>query len=74
MGQLVREIEKNTLEKIVATMGEFKGKQRIDIRIYFQDDNDEWRPTKKGINLGLDDQKEFKDLVGEIDQAIRKKN
>jgi len=76
MNQTIAEIEKNTLEKIVATLGEYKDKQRIDIRVYFQPDADpnNWVPTKKGINIGLDTWGEFKDLIEKVDQAISKKN
>ena len=33
---------------------------------------DDYKPTKKGINLGMEQWKEFKDLVGKIDKAIGK--
>jgi len=36
MNQTIAEIQKNTLEVIRATLGEYKDKQRIDIRLYFQ--------------------------------------
>ena len=74
MNQTIAEIEKNTLEKIVASMGEYKDKQRIDIRVYFQPDADpdNWIPTKKGINISLDSWGAFKGLVEKIDKAITK--
>jgi len=74
MTQTIAEIDKTATEKVVATLSEFKGKQRIDIRIYYQDDNNESKPTKKGINLSLDDWQEFKDLIKKVDQAIGKRN
>ena len=33
---------------------EFRGNEYIDIRKYYQADDGEWRPTKKGISLSLD--------------------
>ncbi len=70
-----QEVEKNTLEKLVATLGEYKDKPRIDIRVYFQPDADpdNWVPTKKGINISMDSWGEFKNLVAKIDQAVSKK-
>jgi hypothetical protein len=38
-------------DKIIVTAKEFKGKQYIDIRTYFENDAGEWIPTKKGISL-----------------------
>jgi len=61
LGQVTGEMQENALEKIVATLAEYKGKQRVDIRVRYQDDNQEWIPTKKGINLGLNSWKEKKD-------------
>ena len=69
----IGEIKRGALEKIVATLMESKGKQRIDIRIYAlsdQQEPDNWLPTKKGINLTMDDWKEFKALVDKIDRTI----
>lgn len=73
MNQIIAEIPKNALEKVVATMGEYKGKPRIDIRVHFQPDAsepDNWIPTKKGINLSPDMWPDFKELVGKVDKAI----
>ena len=46
------EIKKNNTEIIRISQSEFKGKSFIDCRVYFRtDENDEWKPTKKGIAL-----------------------
>ena len=74
-GKVIGEIDKNQLEKIVATLGEYKDKQRIDIRVYFQPDADpnNWIPTKKGINVALDSWPEFKGLIEKIDAVVGEK-
>jgi hypothetical protein len=41
-------------DKIIVTVKEFKGKQYIDIRTYFENEEGEWIPTKKGISLTPD--------------------
>ena len=41
-------------DKIIVTVKEFKGKQYIDLRTHFQNDQGEWIPTKKGISLTPD--------------------
>lgn len=68
----IGEFERNATEKVVGTIGEYQGKQRVDLRIYYQPDADNWYPTKKGINLGLDNWKDFKDLMGRVDDALSK--
>ncbi|MEQ8167744.1 MAG: transcriptional coactivator p15/PC4 family protein [Candidatus Eremiobacterota bacterium] len=70
--RIIGEIKKNRGEKIVFSLGEFKGKKRIDIRNYFlgEEDSETWKPTKKGINISLEQWQEFKELLKEVDNAL----
>jgi hypothetical protein len=57
----IGEIQKGK-DKIIVTVKEFKGKQYIDLRTHFENDQGEWIPTKKGISLtpdNVDDMIEF---------------
>ena len=38
-------------EQIVVRVSEFKGKQYLDVRRYWQDDEGEWAPSKKGCSI-----------------------
>ena len=42
---------KTALEKVVVELTEYRGHQLVNSRIWFLDDSDEWRPTKKGLAL-----------------------
>lgn len=44
---------------------EFRGKELLDIRVYYLSDDNEFHPTKKGIAI-------FPDLVDEFYEAINK--
>lgn len=46
----IGEIDKGK-DKIIVTVKEFKGKQYVDIRTFFENDDGEWIPTKKGISF-----------------------
>jgi hypothetical protein len=48
---LIGEIQKGATDKIMVTVKEFKGKQYIDVRTYFENDAGEWIPTKKGVSF-----------------------
>ncbi len=48
---ILAEIEKNPMEKILITISEFKNKKYVDLRVYFMNDNMEWKPTKKGVTI-----------------------
>ena len=54
---VIGEIQKGT-DKIMVTVKEFKGKTYVDIRTFFENDQGEMVPTKKGVSLtpeNLDD-------------------
>ncbi len=48
---LICDIEKNQKERIRVSIEEYRGSVFIDCRVYFECDDGEWRPTKKGIAL-----------------------
>ena len=77
MNRIIGEVPKNTMEKIVASLGEYQGRPRIDIRLYFRPEVSEpakWLPTKKGLNLSPDDWPEFRDLMGKVDLTVGNDN
>ncbi len=45
------ELERSKTEKLIIEDSEFKGRQLINMRIFFLGDNDEWLPTKKGVTF-----------------------
>ncbi|WP_333641788.1 transcriptional coactivator p15/PC4 family protein [Mesotoga prima] len=45
------EIDKNSLEKIRIQRTNYKGKDLLDIRVFYEAENGEWKPTKKGITV-----------------------
>jgi hypothetical protein len=49
--KLIHEFQKNANEKVRVELCQFQGKDYINLRIYFQDDDNQWRPTKKGITI-----------------------
>ncbi len=70
MSEPVAEMEKGPNEKIFFSLSEYKGKKYADIRIYFEDDEGEWKPTKKGITLSPDRFAEFKDNVEALEKFL----
>ena len=59
--KIIKEIQKNKTETIVISEKEFRGNDYIDIRVFYRDDSEELKPTKKGVMINknlLDDLKE----------------
>ncbi len=71
MGDQVAEMEKGWNEKIVFGVSEYKGKTYADIRIYYEDDEGEWKPTKKGVTVSLDRFWEFKENMQILEDHLR---
>ena len=65
MNQTIAEFEKNSSEVVRISLSEFKGHSYVDIRIFYEDDEGEWRPTKKGVTVSVD-------LVDELLEAVKK--
>jgi len=65
------EIKKNSKEVIRISQSEYKGHSFIDLRIFFEDGNGEYHPTKKGISFNPAIAKE---LVEGILDVVEKNN
>jgi hypothetical protein len=70
MTDFVAEMEKGWNEKIVFGVSEFKGKKYADVRIYFEDDEGEWKPTKKGVTVALERFYEFKENLEKLEEFL----
>ncbi len=63
--QVVHSFPKNPLEEVRASVSVYKGKQYVDLRIYYKGDDGEFHPSKKGLTLSLD-------LFSELEEAVEK--
>jgi len=63
--KLIYEFSKNTGQKVVIQLREFKGKKLIDVRVLYLSEDGSWRPTPKGICLR-------RELIHELKQGIDK--
>lgn len=61
----IAEVQKNVKERIQIIVTEYHGHKFVDCRVYSEDDNGAWRPTKKGIALNGD-------CISEVIEALQK--
>ncbi len=54
MDDAVVRIRRRDHEEVRVVLNEYHGQQWLDIRLYFQTEDGEWRPTRKGVSLRLD--------------------
>ena len=65
----IHEFKKNARDIVRVELGQFKGYEVINIRVFYQSDNNEgkWLPTRNGITM-------LADLIPELKEAIDKAN
>jgi hypothetical protein len=62
--QILYRFNRNQNETVYFNLHEYKGKKYLDLRVFFQpEDQEEMRPTRKGITIPVD-------LLGELKKGI----
>ncbi|HOV90522.1 MAG TPA: transcriptional coactivator p15/PC4 family protein [Syntrophorhabdaceae bacterium] len=59
-------------DKIKVALKEFKGKRYVDMRTYFENDEGEWIPTKKGITFSPDLLEDVLKILKDAKKVIEK--
>ena len=52
--QKIAEFHKKHNEKVVVSLSKFRGITYVDVRVYYQADDGEFKPTRKGVTLSPD--------------------
>ena len=65
--KILKEIPKNKSEVILISEKEFRGNDYIDIRVFYRDDSEELKPTKKGVMVKKDLLKDLKEAINSIE-------
>lgn len=69
--QVIDRFRRNATEEVRATLRTYRGRKYMDLRIYYQDDAGEYKPTKKGINLSVEMLGELTRMVENLAKAVR---
>ncbi|HEY9161795.1 MAG TPA: transcriptional coactivator p15/PC4 family protein [Desulfomonilia bacterium] len=67
---LVHSFMKNALEEVRVSVSTYKGKKYVDLRVYYQDDNGEYKPSKKGIAISPELLPELENAIGKLKEII----
>ena len=78
MSVLIKDIQRNSKEIIRIEVSEFKGRELINLRIWFADrdasGNDIYKPTQKGVALNITEFAELKDGIDRLGAYIKDRN
>ncbi len=73
MDEVVAKFEKNATEQVHVSLREYRGHQLIDLRVYYQAEDGEWRPTKKGISLSVELFPELKQAITDLEKLLQER-
>ncbi len=69
--KMLASIPRSATEEIHIQINEYKGKQYLDLRVYYTtDDGINWNPTKKGVTFPPDKLEELKQAVEEAQKEL----
>lgn len=74
MDEVVAKFEKNATEQVHVSLREYRGHQLIDLRVYYQAEDGEWRPTKKGISLSVELFPELKQAITDLEKLLQERD
>ena len=74
MGQVIADIERNSREIIRVEVSEFKGRELINLRIWYTHIDGTYKPTQKGVALDISRFKDLKDAIDKIEEYIKDRN
>ena len=71
MQKVIKDIEKNAREKIRISLTEFKGYDLVDLRVYYEDEEGNPKPTKKGISFKTDIISQVIEALSQAEEEIK---
>lgn len=77
MSVIIKDIERNNKEIIRIEISQFKGRELINLRIWYQsfDDNGnlEYKPTQKGVAINISKYNDLKEGIEKIGEYLKDK-
>ena len=70
MDELIEQFEKNATEVVRVSLTEYRGRKLVDVRVYYSDNEGQYRPTKKGVALSVDVYPDFKRAMLALEKVL----
>lgn len=64
-------LDLSATQKLIFSVSQFRNRDYLDIRTWFQDQSGEWKPTKKGIHLNLELFNDFQGILEGLASALK---
>jgi hypothetical protein len=70
MDEVIAQFEKNATEVVRISLTEYRGHKLLDVRVYYSNDDGEYRPTKKGVSLAVERYTDFKRAMLALEKVL----
>ena len=70
MDNVIAQFEKNATEVVRVSLTEFRGHKLVDLRVYYSDDEGQFKPTKKGVSLSVGLYPELKKAIHTLEKTL----
>jgi len=67
---VIDEFEKNSREKIMILIKKYRNNFYLDLRVYFKSNDEEYKPSKKGIMISLELLDDLKEAFSKVEKAL----
>jgi hypothetical protein len=74
MDQVIAQFEKNAKEVVRVSLSEYRGHKLFDVRVYYSDDEGQYKPTRKGVSLSVNLYTDFKRALVALEKMLLDNN
>ena len=74
MDEVIAQFEKNATEVVRVSLSEYRGHKLFDVRVYYSDDEGQYKPTRKGVSLSVNLYTDFKRAMVALEKILLDNN
>ena len=74
MDEIIAQFEKNATEVVRVSLSEYRGHKLFDVRVYYSDDEGQYKPTRKGVSLSVNLYTDFKRAMVALEKLLLDNN
>jgi predicted phosphoadenosine phosphosulfate sulfurtransferase len=74
MEEVIAQFEKNATEVVRVSLSEYRGHKLFDVRVYYSDDEGQYKPTRKGVSLSVNLYTDFKRAMVALEKMLLDNN
>ncbi len=71
-GPVIASFEKNSREEVRLSVDVFRGRKIINIRVFYRDDDGEWKPGRQGLSLAVERYRDLADALLQLGEYLQK--